>query len=180
VNCSSVRPWETSSRSHPTQADLGRAAPLARPVTSTRDYQRRRLPQSIRTDKTTSLYLDALWAIQVVSSPARFDGSVTRSDPCGGRRRHGAGRARSSDRLPAIGRERTPVGVGSGIGVESCPCGRPEWPDRTGPDRPIRDGRPASLSGRPDRGDRVAAVACPRRSRSGRTGLLGTPFVLSR
>ena len=74
--------------------------------------------RSISGDKGTSLYLDALWAIQVVSSPDRFDGSVTRSDPSGGRRRHGTGRARSSHRLPAgrpaIRLERRPVGVGSG------------------------------------------------------------------
>ena len=90
-----------------------------------------------RGDKGTSLDLDAvLWAIQVVSSPARLDGSVTRTDPSGGRRRPGTGRARSSNRLqagrPAIGLERRPVGVGSGIGVESFASARPESPFGTG------------------------------------------------
>ena len=69
-------------------------------------------------DKAASLYLDALRAIPVVPSPAPSDGSVTRTDPSGGPRRPGTGRARSSHRpqagLPAIGLERRPVSVGSG------------------------------------------------------------------
>ncbi len=75
-------------------------------------------PGRAGTDKGASLYLDALWAIQAVSPPARFDGSVTRTDPSFGRRCPGTGRARSLHRLragrPAIGLERRPTGVGSG------------------------------------------------------------------
>ena len=130
-------------------------------------------------DKGTSRDLDALWAVQIVSSPDRFDGSVTRSDPSGGgRRRLGTGRAPSSHRLPAgrpaIRLERRPVGVGSGNRVESVPCRRLESPDRTGSSRSGRSAGVAAVpSGRvrsagtpsgPDRADHVGPWVSPCRA----------------
>ncbi len=126
----------------------------------------------------TSLDLDAIWAIQVVSSPDRFDGSVSRSDPSGGRRRHGTGRARSSRRLPAgrpaIRLERRPVGVGAGnrgriVPLPPAGVARPDWlvPFGTVGRRRRRAGRfgSAGTPGGPDRADQVGPGISARRAR---------------